>query len=352
MHARRVRRAEISIFSLATPHPNPPLMMHAHRSAPFAILVAILTLLTACRKEESTPPDDDTATNPYGTGNGAVSFYLTATVPYNSNVSLGGVGVGELTQYFPLDNNGQQLVPVCGQVSGPSMITQTRPAGTYTWCNTLNNGDTYTGTVLVVEGVCSTVGIHSAYAGNCSGGGGGGGGGQGIVTFFMQNDQGHGPVVIKVDGFSVGTLTTVHPNGPTCGSGQVNVQRSEGLHNWSALAQDGYHYEGSIYWPGDGDCVTQQVETLLSPPAVTYGTLTFWCLYDFSGIPVDVYVDGQYRGQITGAHTSGVTCGQGYVNMQLTSGTHSWNTVDYQGVGENGTVNILANDCSTIMISP
>lgn len=322
--------------------------------AMICLMLAFAFVLNGCKKDDPEPPANPgggSATNPYGAGNGAVTFSLTESVPYNTSLTLGGIGIGQLTQYFYNAPDGSSVVPDCGQASSQALVTVTRPAGTYTWCSTVGNGTTYGGSIAITEGQCTSVGIASIHQGAC----GSGPSGQGIVTFYQQTNSNHGPITITVDGQNVGSITTVHPSGPTCGSGQVNVPRSQGLHSWTAVAQDGYHYEGSITWPTNGGCTIQQVETLLSPPEPSGpGTKTFWCQTDLGWGPISIYVDGQYRGQVTQSHSGGVTCGQGNVNVQLPAGAYSWHAEagnHHWPIDWPGTYTVSVGACSMIQLT-
>lgn len=292
------------------------------RIAALSMLLSLMALLfVTCKKDE---PDDPAvpgggAGNPYGTGNGAVTFYCTSSAAHIMSITLNSVGIGTLDHYY-------NSAPSCGTSLEGSMISMHYPVGTYAWCGVRQNGSSYSGYVTITEGNCTLKGITAGDVGSCNGGGGGGGGGgaQGIVTFYQQINASHGAIAITVDGQPQGSITTYHPSGVTCGGGQVNVSMSAGIHSWSALASDGSHYEGNLNWPGNGACSTQRVETLLNPPTNSFAGWTFWCHADQGHGYITIYVDGVEKGQITHFSANGPTCGQGEVNVQMPSGSHLW----------------------------
>ncbi len=129
----------------------------------------VLTML-ACEKHEPDPPTPPGAgqngTNPYGAGNGAVTFYCTPGISVTiTSFTLGGTALGGFSQFFTSGS------PTCGQDISGVAITSIRPAGTYDWCATRVDGSTYRGTVTIPNGSCVLRGIFSGDMGACSGGG-------------------------------------------------------------------------------------------------------------------------------------------------------------------------------------
>jgi hypothetical protein len=140
--------------------------------APLHLLLLASLALTGCGKDESEPPSNSGggqgSANPYGAGNGAVTFYLTPSAGYvMSSFTLGGTALGGFTQVY---NTGAS--PTCGESISNTAITAIRPVGSYNWCATRQDGQTYSGTVTVSNGSCILRGITSADMGTCNGGGG------------------------------------------------------------------------------------------------------------------------------------------------------------------------------------
>ncbi len=77
------------------------------------------------------------------------------------------------------------------------------------------------------------------------------GGTNGMQSFYVESDLGHGPISVYVDGTFQGTITHYNSSGITCGSGDVNVTLSAGTHSYSATAT-GYSWSNTF-------TVTQEV---------------------------------------------------------------------------------------------
>lgn len=139
--------------------------MHKSRSCTILLLI-LLGCLSACEKEDPEEPSLPVqgATNPYGAGNGAGTFYLNSTAPYSMNsLTLNGVALGDFDQYFTSG------APSCGTNTDGLVITVIRPAGSYTWCATRGDGVTYSGSINIALGSCVLYGIGYVNLGNCGG---------------------------------------------------------------------------------------------------------------------------------------------------------------------------------------
>lgn len=71
------------------------------------------------------------------------------------------------------------------------------------------------------------------------------GGTNGMESFYVESDLGHGPISVYVDGTFKGTITHYHSSGITCGSADVNVTLSAGAHSYSATAT-GFSWSNSF----------------------------------------------------------------------------------------------------------
>ncbi len=99
-------------------------------------------------------------TNPYGEGNGMYSFYVKSDLGAgNITVSVENKVEGTITGYHPT-----------GVKCGEAFVNITRPAGSYNFKAVSQAGPTWTGTMVVSDGVCQSAELTI----NGSGGGSGG----------------------------------------------------------------------------------------------------------------------------------------------------------------------------------
>jgi hypothetical protein len=150
-------------------------------------------------------------------------------------VKIDGSSVGTTTSYFP---NGP---PTCGQ-SGT--ITVTVPPGAHSVTGA-SGATTWSGTATVIAGDCTLFKLNAP-----TGGGGGGGNSDAQLAIWTNNPT---QVAAKVDGSSVGTLTSYFPTGtPTCGqNGTITLSRTPGVHTITATA-------GTLVWNGTVTLVSGQ----------------------------------------------------------------------------------------------
>jgi hypothetical protein len=86
-------------------------------------------------------------------------------------------------------------------------------------------------------------------------------------------------------------------------------------------------------------------------PEPDKGKASFWMKSDLNVGYIDVYVEGNFAGRISHYHQSGITCGDGDVNIIKPSGSYNWSAVSENGTKWAGTLTISKNNCIPIELT-
>jgi hypothetical protein len=220
------------------------------------LLITAAGVFFSCAKQDNTTP---APANPYGSGNGNVSFWTSNNVPNGIDVIVNSTTV-HMGQYFPSGT------PTCAQQGTASF---TLPAGTYNYtAQQTGGGSTWGGSVTVANGGCLTEqltgGGGSTTGGSTTGGsttgssttGGSTTGGSttgGTTTnyaLFYTNNGTYGNINIYINNQYQGTLSGYYTSGqPTCSSynDAVRVAISGTNNTWYAQTTS-----GTTRWPASG----------------------------------------------------------------------------------------------------
>jgi hypothetical protein len=185
------------------------------------VLIAVSVITLSCRKTTNTttttPP---VASNPYGAGNGKVTFYTLNTVPNGVDWTINST-----TKHDALSWNG---TPNCDQTNTTSFIL---PAGTYAYSGQQTNGSyTNNGTITINAGQCSLqqysyngVGTYSVTVN--------------FYTLICSTINTYGYWNIFVDGQFAGTVSACSSVAPTTCTSATSSQilsmlLAPGTHTW------------------------------------------------------------------------------------------------------------------------
>src|ERR1700752_5487578 len=112
------------------------------------VLFTVSAVILSCQKSTPTPAP---AANPYGAGNGNVSFYGTSNVAGVIDVTLNATTI-HLSNYF------SSGAPGCQAQGTASFIL---PAGTYNYTAQQTGGSSYwNGSVTITNGGCLTYALN------------------------------------------------------------------------------------------------------------------------------------------------------------------------------------------------
>lgn len=282
---------------------------------------------------------NDVKPNPYGSGNGKLTFYKTCNYCPDLEIYVDRDYVGTLNQTL---NSAS-----CDDFGTISKVLST---GNHTITGKDSYGTTYNGTAYVYEGECS---VHpftksndvkpNPY-----------GIGNGQVTIY-HNCSNCNNVQVSVDGYYVGTLTKYYQSGsPICGTqsygGTVVKNLSAGSHNITAKDDYGNTWSGYVYIT-ESSCKTYSLENFRqgNPYGYGKGLASFWT--DKNAI-YDLYIDGYFQNSIRQYFLSGEPdCGQkGTVSIILSEGSHSYSAKDGRGEWQ-GTFYVTAGQCVNIKVN-
>lgn len=97
-------------------------------------------------------------------------------------------------------------------------------------------------------------------------------------------------------------------------------------------------------------------EGVLNDEVVDLGSFMFWS--NFDGPPIDIYVEGQFKGTITTFYEESPACdASGCVTFDLEPGTYSFEATEQSNNNNtprewNGSINIRANACTKLGLTP
>lgn len=80
----------------------------------------------------------------------------------------------------------------------------------------------------------------------------------GNYTIWAKSDLGFGKISVYIDNAFSGTISHYHAQGITCGSGDVNIKKSEGTYAFSAKGETGGNWNGTISFE-NGQCKTLEL---------------------------------------------------------------------------------------------
>ncbi len=99
----------------------------------------------------------------------------------------------------------------------------------------------------------------------------------------------------------------------------------------------------------------ESCDSLLGNDSPADGKMMFWS--DFSGAPIDVYIDNKYEGTIGQYFSTTPDCGaDGCVTVTLTTGTYHFHGEEQKGPGSTGQtwdkdISVVANSCGALELS-
>jgi hypothetical protein len=183
------------------------------------------------------------------------------------------------------------------------------------------------------------------------------GNGNGQCTFWIESNLELGNISVFIENESVGTITRYHPNGITCGKGDVNVIKNAGTYNWSAKSPTGTSWSG-VMTISEGECKTILVgdggsndDGGSGDNGTSSGDAIFWVASDFGLGNIDVTCNGVTK-TISSFYSSGApACGSsGCANFSFSPGKYSF-TARASSTTWNGDVTITKGGCSKMQFT-
>jgi len=290
---------------------------------------------------ESTPQvlsnPNDVKPNPFGTGNGKISFYKTCTYCPDLEVSIDGNYVGTISQTLS-----ESSTPSCDDYGTISKILTT---GSHQLTAKDSYGSSWNFQVNATDGECTTQKLYKTNDVKPNPYGAGNG------KVYVYKTCNYCPdLQISIDGIYLGTLSQTFSSSsrPSCDAyGTVSKVLAAGNHNLSGKDSYGttWNFPFTIY---EGECLPQPLklndDVKPNPYGGNNGKTSIWTSV---GERFEIYLNNSYQGTLTQYFTSGnPNCGQdGTLSLVLPAGQYTFSAKSNRNTW-TGNLTIYKGECN------